>query len=833
MKILLNLLLVLLPTLMLAQTPWQMKQAALMTSYSNDIDANNVLPEYPRPQLERSEWLNLNGIWDYQPASSFGESVPEGALQSEVLVPFAIESAISGIMEHHEYLWYKRTFTVPDGWSGQKIKMHFGAVDYLCKVWVNGEIVGAHQGGYDSFSIDITGTLTGSGEQEVAVLVWDPTDNMGYPRGKQTLYPGGIMYTSVTGIWQTVWLEPLPETNIDQIKMVPDIDQSVLNLTVNTDGDATDVTYSATVKDGETIVQSATGNVNELTGISVPNQKMWSPDDPFLYDINIQIKKDGNVIDEINSYFGMRKIAMVEEDGIQKLYLNNEFLFHLGPLDQGFWPDGLYTAPTDEALKSDIVKIKEYGFNMVRKHIKVEPQRWYYWADKLGVMVWQDMPSMNSYTSNPQPIQKTAYKNELIQMVQEHWNSPSIVMWVVFNEYQGQHDVAELVNIVMDQDPTRMVNQGSGGPFVNAGHILDYHNYPPPTCPETSTQIRACGEFGGIGYNIDGHLWDPSRVMQYITVANEEEYLSTYEAYMEMLGSFKTNNGLSAGVYTEITDVEIELNGLMTYDRLDKADISRIRAANDLVINHDIYINEFAPSSEKTKQLWKYTTNQPSYNWYQTSYSDEMWDLGLGGFGTDGTPGAVIGTTWNSSNIWMRREFDLGDLSAINMEDLYLYVHHDEACEVYINGVLATTLTGYTTKYVTASISAEAKAALIENGTNLLAIHCNQTVGGQYIDAGIALRTIDYEYTGEPTAINKVLKQKRFILYPNPVQNILHISKELSAGSVVSIMSLDGNEVKAMTGINNSINVADLKPGVYVLNIKDGVVYQNLKFLKK
>ncbi len=833
MKILINLLLVLIPTFLLAQEPWQMKQAALMTSYSNDVDPDNVLPEYPRPQLERSEWLNLNGKWQYQPASSLGESVPSGALQSEVLVPFAIESAISGIMEHHEYIWYKRTFTVPEGWSGQKVKMHFGAVDYLCKVWVNGEIVGAHQGGYDSFSIDITGALTESGDQEVAVLVWDPTDNMGYPRGKQTLYPGGIMYTSITGIWQTVWLEPVPETNITNIKMVPDIDQSVLNLTVNTDGDATGVTYSATVKDGETTIQSVTGNVNELTDVSVPNQKLWSPDSPFLYDINIKIEKDGNVIDEVNSYFGMRKIAMVEEDGIQKLYLNNEFLFHLGPLDQGFWPDGLYTAPTDEALKFDIEKIKEYGFNMVRKHIKVEPQRWYYWADKLGVMVWQDMPSMNSYTSNPKPNEETAYKNELIQMVQEHWNSPSIVMWVVFNEYQGQHDVANLVNMVMDMDPTRMVNQGSGGPFADAGHILDYHNYPPPTCPETSTQVRACGEFGGIGFNIDGHLWDPSRVMQYITVANEEEYLSTYEAYMEMLGSYKTNNGLSAGVYTEITDVEIELNGLMTYDRLDKADISRIRAANELVINHDIYVNEFVPSSENALQIWKYRTSQPSSNWYQSSYSDDQWQTGLGGFGTIGTPGAVIGTTWNTSDIWMRREFDLGDLSSINMDDLYLYIHHDEACEVYINGVLATSLTGYTTKYVTASISAEAKAALIENGTNLLAIHCNQTAGGQYIDAGIALRTIDYEYTGEPTAINNLNKSEGLCIYPNPVQNTLHISKELSSASMVSILSLDGTEVMSMMGINNSIDVSSLKPGVYVLNIKDGGVIQNLKFLKK
>ncbi len=755
MKLLLIVLLALSPTFMFAQKPWKMKQAALMTKYSKDVDPNNVLPEYPRPQLERGEWLNLNGLWQFQPAASFNEELPEGALESELLVPFAIESAISGIMEYHDYLWYKRAFTVPEGWSGQKVIMHFGAVDYSCKVLVNGTEVGSHQGGYDSFSIDITKALTESGDQEVAVLVYDPTDDKGYPRGKQTLHPGGIMYTSITGIWQTVWLEPVPETHINNIKMIPDIDKSVLNLTVNTDGDATGVTFAATVKDGGKTIKTVTGKVNELTDVSVPNQKLWSPDSPFLYDINIQIKKNGAVIDEVNSYFGMRKIAMVEEDGIQKLYLNNEFLFHLGPLDQGFWPDGLYTAPTDAALKFDIEKIKEYGFNMVRKHIKVEPQRWYYWADKLGVMVWQDMPSMNSYTSIPKPMEKNAYKDELKEMVQEHWNSPSIVMWVVFNEFQGQHDVTKLVNMVMNMDPTRMVNQGSGGPFEKAGHILDYHSYPPPTCPESSTQVRACGEFGGIGFNISGHLWDPSRLMEYITVKDEAEYLSTYEEYMKLLTMYKTNNGLSAGVYTEITDVEIELNGLMTYDRLDKADISRIRAANEMVINQNIYIKEVVPTSRKEKQVWKYTINQPSEKWYKASFSDKKWLSGIGGFGTTDTPGAVVGTTWNTNNIWIRREFKLGDLSAVNMDDLMLNIHHDESCEVYINGVLAASLTGYTGNYVSVKLTDEAKAALKQKGTNVIAVHCNQTTGGQFIDVGLSLQSRNYQYSDDLKVISK------------------------------------------------------------------------------
>ncbi|MCU4164429.1 sugar-binding domain-containing protein [Carboxylicivirga caseinilyticus] len=830
MKFIIYLMLVLLPFSVVAQTPWQMKQAPLMTSFSNDIDPANVLPEYPRPQMVREQWQNLNGIWQYQPAYSISESTPAGNLAHEVLVPFAIESAISGIMEYHEYLWYKKSFTVPTDWNGQRIKLHFGAVDYLCKVIVNGTTVGTHQGGYDSFAFDITDALTASGDQELAVLVYDPTDSKGFPRGKQTLYPGGIMYTSVTGIWQTVWLEPVPDTNIQTIKMVPDIDQSVLNLTVNTEGVATGVTVTAVVKDGETTVSTQTANANESFNISVPNAKLWSPTDPFLYDIDITIEKDGAVLDQIGSYFGMRKIAMVEEEGIQKLYLNNAFLFHLGPLDQGFWPDGLYTAPTDEALKSDIEKIKAYGFNMVRKHIKVEPQRWYYWADKLGVMVWQDMPSMNSYTSNPQPREDAAFETELIQMVEEHWNSPSIVMWVVFNEYQGQHDVTNLVNMVMQMDPTRMVNQGSGGPFENAGHILDYHAYPPPTAPESSTQVRACGEFGGIGYNIDGHLWDPSRLMEYITVDNEEEYLSTYEEYMDQLTVYKTNNGLSAGVYTEITDVEIELNGLMTYDRLDKAEMSRIFAANQKVINNNIYIYELVPSSEKSPQVWKYRTDQPATTWYQTTYTDSHWSTGNGGFGTYGTPGAVIGTEWNTNNIWMRRQFELGDLSSVNMDDVYLYIHHDEACEVYINGVLATSLTGYTTKYITVPISAEAKAALIENGTNLIAVHCNQTAGGQFMDVGLSLRSLDYQY---PTAINNHKILNDLNLYPNPVEDTMTISKELSSDAYASIINLKGEEMQQIKGQIDHVDVSGLKTGLYVLKVNDGGIVQNIKFYKK
>ncbi|TCD12822.1 glycoside hydrolase family 2 [Pedobacter frigidisoli] len=721
----------------LSAQQWQPKKAILMSKFAKDVKPESVLPEYPRPQLVREKWLNLNGVWQFQPATSKIESLPTGNLARTILVPFAVESALSGVMEHHESIWYRRKFNVPTNWKGQDILLHFGAVDYEAEVFVNGKSLGIHTGGYDPFSYNISTAIKGAGEQDIAVRVYDPTDKGGFPRGKQTLNPQGIMYTSVTGIWQTVWLEPVPKTNISNIKIVPDIDKSVVKLIVSTAGNsAADVEIK--VKDGTKLVQTKIGKSNTEIIVPVSNAKLWSPDSPFLYDLTITLKKGAQNLDAVSSYFGMRKISIAEEGGFKKMFLNNKFLFQIGPLDQGFWPDGGYTAPTDEALKYDLEMTKKFGFNMVRKHIKVEPYRWYYWADKLGLMVWQDMPSPNSYTEHVPPINKPAFKSELTRVIETHWNSPSIISWVIFNEGQAQHNTAEYVDQVRNLDPTRLINQGSGWEHFGVGDVLDIHSYPPPAVPTSKVQTLACGEYGGIGYIIPGHTWKTGPT--YIMIDNEKDYTKLYDDFATDLAIFKTNKGLSAAVYTEITDVEVELNGLITYDReVIKGAVEKIRASNEKSIKTNIFIKDVLPSSQTEAKTWKYTFDQPATEWMNSKFNDAAWKSGQAGFGTKATPGANVKTVWNTDNIWMRREFSLGDLKGINREDLVLYIHHDEDAEVYINGIKAATIPNYTSNYSMVKMSKEAQNALIANGKNVIAIHCTQKQGGQYIDAGIAV----------------------------------------------------------------------------------------------
>ncbi|MDR8390202.1 hypothetical protein NC796_03550 [Aliifodinibius sp. S!AR15-10] len=354
-------------------------------------------------------------------------------------------------------------------------------------------------------------------------------------------------------------------------------------------------------------IQSASGEPNAELRIPIPNQKLWSPDNPFLYDLEISLMQNGTTVDQVSSYFGMRKISVEEEDGQKKLFLNNEFLFQMGPLDQGYWPDGIYTATTDEALKYDLEVTKQLGFNMVRKHLKVEPQRWYYWADKLGLLVWQDMPSPNSYTPNTPPVETEAFERELKRMVRTHWNSPSIIMWVIFNEGQGQHKTAELVQEVEQLDSSRLVYEASGWDHVGQGDVLDIHSYPAPASPDTDTQAKAVGEYGGIGYGIEGHLWQDG--FGYVKVDSDREYNELYDRFAKQLTAFKTNDGRSEAVYTQTTDVETELNGLMTYDRaVIKGDMSEIKQSNMDVIRRNLYLSELLPTSQVEGRTWAYTS---------------------------------------------------------------------------------------------------------------------------------------------------------------------------------------------------------------------------------
>lgn len=814
---------------------WQMQQAPLMTDFANDVDPNNVLPEYPRPQMEREEWMNLNGVWQFQPASE-GESLPDGDLSQTILVPFAVESALSGVMESHDRLWYRRTFKVPESWTGQEVLLHFGAVDYEAEVFVNGTSVGEHTGGFDPFSFNITPYLIDGEEQEVTVRVYDPTDDKGFPRGKQTLYPGGIMYTSVTGIWQTVWIEPVKETHIEDIEIVPDIDRSLVNLEVHATGpDLSNATVEVDILENEEVVNSVSGDVNTNLPIDIPNQKLWSPDDPFLYDMQIRLKQNETVVDTVDSYFGMRKISYEKIDGQGYAYLNNEHLFQMGPLDQGYWPDGLYTAPTDEALRYDLKVTKDMGFNMTRKHLKVEPARWYYWADKMGLLVWQDMPSPNSYIpeGNPVPsVEEEAFESELVRMIETLRNHPSVSMWVIFNEAQAQHNTEELVELVKSMDTTRLVNPASGWEDEGGGDVLDYHHYPEPISPSDSdagARIKACGEFGGIAYEISDHTFPDG--FGYTYVESDEELFSLYREYMVMTASLAANDGLNAGVYTEITDVEKEVNGLMTYDRkVIKGDTADFRKLHEKVINDTLYHSHILPASVNDPRTWKYTTSQPASSWQSTNFDDGSWQTGEAGFGTHDTPGGQIRTVWDTGDIWLRQEFYVGDISGIDAENFFFNIHHDEDVTIYINGTKVTEFEGYTTSYQYKAMGRNGKSALKPDSKNTIAVHCHQTEGGQYIDVGITL----FQFGSPLPASDRSIYEDRqgFVPYPNPTSDYIHVAGDAEGPVSVSVKNIAGVEVLSHEEVNNRINVAELPRGVYLVKVTHGDTSHTYRILK-
>jgi hypothetical protein len=591
--------------LLLTATPMPaqtMKPVAIATRWAKDVDPANPLPEYPRPQMVRSQWLNLNGIWQIRSGET-GDPVPVGKdLRGKIVVPFPVESALSGIKLHFERLWYRRSFTIPPAWATKRVELHFGAVDYEAEVFINGKSVGVHRGGYDAFSFDITDFLNGSAPQELIVRVYDPTEFGGQPRGKQSTNPEYIMYTPTTGIWQTVWMEPVEKVSVDNLQIVPDSDRGQLQLRVNSTVPITHLPVSVKIMDGDRVVGSVRGQSDTELTIPVPNPKLWSPDRPFLYDLQVTLNPDSASADSVTSYFGMRNIRIEKIDGFNRIVLNHKPVFAIGPLDQGFWPDGLYTAPTDAALRSDIDMTKALGFNMIRKHVKVEPARWYYWADKLGVLVWQDMPSPNSYLGlqpiNYDPaLDKQEFESELQRMIETHWNSPAIVAWTLFNEAQGQFDPGRLVDEVRSLDPTRLVDEASGWNITGAGDLEDVHSYPAPNIrPATPNQALVDGEFGGIGEVVAGHAWQ-TRGDGYINAATPDDLLYLYAEYLDLAKHYRDANGLAGVVYTQLTDVEQEMNGLLTYDRIPKVEPARIAQANRFELPLPKYV-ALVPTSE-------------------------------------------------------------------------------------------------------------------------------------------------------------------------------------------------------------------------------------------
>jgi hypothetical protein len=572
------------------EVDWQPVEGKIMTQWAKDVKSVTAHPEYPRPQMKREEWLNLNGIWEYAIRHEKEKALEQ--YDGYILVPFPVESALSGVKKSvgkENRLWYRHTFTIPKSWSKKRVLLNFEAVDWETTVWINGRQVGTHRGGYDPFVFDITDALKKRGKQEVVLSVWDPINEGTQPRGKQVRDPHSIWYTSVTGIWGTVWLEPVEQTHIEDLKIIPDIDTGEVHVAVHCPDKALGYQVELVVSEEESAEIKAKGMVGQKISLTLPDPKLWSPDSPVLYDLKVLLKDNqGREIDHIDSYFGMRKISVAKDEaGINRLFLNNQAQFMIGPLDQGWWPDGLYTAPTDEALRYDLEVTKQQGMNMLRKHVKIEPRRFYYWCDKLGVLVWQDMPNGDSHIGRKgkdierSPESAGQFEVELNRMINSLYNHPSIVMWVPFNEGWGQYDTARLVDWIKQLDPTRLVNNASGWADRGVGDVHDIHSYPGPDAPANELNRAAVlGEFGGLGLPIKGHTWQDEKNWGYRSFDNAEDLIN---AYLELIEKLKVlvEGGLSAAVYTQTTDVEIEVNGLMTYDRaITKMDPERVANLN-------------------------------------------------------------------------------------------------------------------------------------------------------------------------------------------------------------------------------------------------------------
>ena len=728
---------------------WKPVSGYIMTNWASKVSPNEVLPEYPRPQMARKDWQNLNGLWNYALTDKTAKAAPAGN-DGQILVPYPYESALSGVGKKSvpdKKLWVRRSFSVPSDWNGQRVILHFGAVNWEARVKVNDKPVGSHKGGYDAFEFDITDALQ-NGENTLEVAVSNPIDvDGGQIVGKQRAKSSEIWYSASTGIWQTVWLEPVPTLSIKNLQITPDIDDNTLSVKAQLAGAPGEAAKGVTVQvealDGGRTLAKKSGAANKEISLAIPNPKLWTPDTPKLYDLKVTLLRDGKAIDGVNSYFAMRKSSVArDKNGAMRLMLNNRFVMQHGVLDQGYWPDGLYTAPTDEALASDIATTKKLGFNMCRKHAKVEPARWYYHADKLGLLVWQDMPQ--AFVADPAPDVAAQFKTEWQRIIAQNRNSPSIIVWTPFNEGWGQHATASIVDFTKSIDDSRPVDEASGWNDAGSGDIADFHSYPnPKTRAPDGKRATVNGEFGGLGLPIKDHVWNPDTNFDYGKERNVWDFTRSYQKMMQSANALRDNSQASAFVYTQLTDVEQETNGLLTYDRKIVKPIINVAAAatrGKFVKLPPNPLAEIITTSRGTGHIWSYTTSKPADNWTQAGFDAKSWKKGAAGFGGNDMPDKPNGvreskvrTPWKTPDIWIRREIEL---PAQLPKNLSFLCGHDEDVEIYINGVLAAQEAKYTTSYAEIPMTAQGRAAL-KPGKNIIAAHCHQVEGDQYLDIGI------------------------------------------------------------------------------------------------
>jgi beta-galactosidase/beta-glucuronidase len=748
MKMLLNIvsfIYIILLVKVFAQDGWKPVENVMLSKWAHQIDPATPLNEYPRPQMERDNWLNLNGLWNYAITKS-NENNPN-AYQGKILVPFPVESALSGVkkaISQNEKLWYNRTFNIPAAWQDKRILLNFDAVDWETHVWINNKYAGNHKGGYDAFSFDITDMLNKHGQQIISVSVWDPTEKGTQPKGKQTTDTRGFWYTAVTGIWQTVWLEAVScSAFIQSIKIIPDIDKGTVIVSANVAGLQTKHYLKVAAKDGDKTVAEFFGNSIDNIQLPIQNPKLWSPENPFLYDLQIELVRENDVIDKVDSYFGMRKISkMRDENGLLRLALNNEIYFQFGMLDQGWWPGGLYRSPTDDALKYDIEVAKKLGFNMLRKHGKVEPSRWYYWCDKLGILVWQDMTPgdiTGEYGTNRSKESAEQFELEYNEMIEQLYNNPSVVAWVIFNEGWGQYDTERLTQWTKQLDPTRLVNSVSGFVDKGSGDISDVHSYPGPSgAPIEKNRAMVLGEFGGLGFAVKGHLWNPEKAWGYVYYKDEEELQSAYTGLLDKLIPY-ISEGLSAAIYTQVTDVENETNGMMTYDR------AVIKMGHNILPEKAQIIRSIEPASVKFKTVlatsqesprnWNYTFKKPAVNWKDRDFDPKNWEIGQAGFGDKISYNPIVRTEWSAEEIWLRKEFEIEE---IRDAELFLKLFHqfEQSMNVYLNGSLIYKKEENFYSYTFEKLDFAFKS-LLKPGKNVFAVHCEQNMKQSYFDLGL------------------------------------------------------------------------------------------------